>query len=116
MVQAELPPPAPQPCNAVPLPPAPPDPPAPQPTLINYALIQQIVREEVQRVYDQSERTHGDVAGHGTVTQQIQSVAADLKAHDERQNRILAFLTDAKTLIGEGGVIAGWLINKYVIK
>lgn len=92
-----------------------PDPsPDPLPVLvIDYARIQAIVAAEVHAevgadraegdtVYQQNERTFNNLSGQ-------------LKAHDDKQNEILAFLTNAKTIVAEVGVIVGWALEHYVI-
>lgn len=94
MVQGPLDPPPPStiPCGTAPAPPVVVIPPVvtPPPVLvIDYAKIAALV------------------ALDGDVTRK------QLTAHDEKQNQILAFFTNAKTIIGEVGILVGYLIEHY---
>lgn len=91
---SEDPPPSAIPCGNAPAPPIVANPPAgtPAPVLvIDYAKIAELVKAD------------GD------------ATRKDLASHDDKQNQILAFFTNAKTIIGEVGIVVGYLIDHYAI-
>lgn len=49
----------------------------------------------------------------GELLKEIGKLSDQVAAHDDKQNQILAFFTNAKTIIGEVGILVGYLIEHY---
>ncbi len=109
------PPPEPRVCGT---PPAPTPVPAPQPSvLINYALIQQLVRDEIQRVYDQHERTYADeIKRFDSVASHVATVDGKVTALDQKTTGALKVIGDSLVFVGKyiAPAVGAWIAAKNI--